>query len=168
MPRSRHGALHSLGGLEEDESRAREQLVEITEIMRKGKEKVYTYNLPVIPQYYYVQIDEAEAAIEEMIKELNMQPISIKTLNIRVDTARDLVLKVYNTANQIVKTAAMAEMAVVYGNRYRTVNKGMNEALRKAEDFFYKGEYKKSLESTLQALNSVEPGVSEKLLKGLK
>jgi len=59
-------------------------------------------------------------------------------------------------------------MAVVYGNRYRTVNKGMNEALRKAEDFFYKGEYKKSLESTLQALNSVEPGVSEKLLKGLK
>ncbi len=163
-----NGALHSLGGLEEDESRAREQLVEITEIMRKGKEKVYTYNLPVIPQYYYVQIDEAEAAIEEMIKELNMQPISIKTLNIRVDTARDLVLKVYNTANQIVKTAAMAEMAVVYGNRYRTVNKGMNEALRKAEDFFYKGEYKKSLESTLQALNSVEPGVSEKLLKGLK
>lgn len=163
-----NGALHSLGGLEEDESRAREQLVEITEIMRKGKEKVYTYNLPVIPQYYYVQIDEAEAAIEEMIKELNMQPISIKTLNIRVDTARDLVLKVYNTANQVVKTAAMAEMAVVYGNRYRTVNKGMNEALRKAEDFFYKGEYKKSLESTLQALNSVEPGVSEKLLKGLK
>ena len=163
-----NGALHSLGGLEEDESRAREQLVEITEIMRKGKEKVYTYNLPVIPQYYYVQIDEAEAAIEEMIKELNMQPISIKTLNIRVDTARDLVLKVYNTANQIVKTAAMAEMAVVYGNRYRTVNKGMNEALRKAEDFFYKGEYKKSLESTLQALNSVEPGVSGKLLKGLK
>jgi len=163
-----NGALHSLGGLEEDESRAREQLVEITEIMRKGKEKVYTYNLPVIPQYYYVQIDEAEAAIKEMIKELNMQPISIKTLNIRVDTARDLVLKVYNTANQIVKTAAMAEMAVVYGNRYRTVNKGMNEALRKAEDFFYKGEYKKSLESTLQALNSVEPGVSEKLLKGLK
>ena len=163
-----NGALHSLGGLEEDESRAREQLVEITEIMRKGKEKVYTYNLPVIPQYYYVQIDEAEAAIEEIIKDLNMQPISIKTLNIRVDTARDLVLKVYNTANQIVKTAAMAEMAVVYGNRYRTVNKGMNEALRKAEDFFYKGEYKKSLESTLQALNSVEPGVSEKLLKGLK
>ena len=44
----------------------------------------------------------------------------------------------------------------------------MNEALRKAEDFFYKGEYKKSLESTLQALNSVEPGVSGKLLKGLK
>ncbi len=163
-----NSALHSLGGLEEDESRAREQLVEITEIMRKGREKVYTYNLPVIPQTYYVQIDEAEAAIKEMVKELNMQPISIKTLNIRVDTARDLVLKVYNTANQMVKTAAMAEMAVVYGNRYRTVNKSMNEALRKAEDFFYKGEYKKSLESTIKALNVVEPGVSEKLLEGLK
>ena len=103
-----------------------------------------------------------------MIRELNMQPISIKTLNIRVDTARDLVLKVYNTANQIVKTAAMAEMAVVYGNRYRTVNKGMNEALKESEDYFYKGEYKKSLENTMRALNNLEPGVSEKLLDGLK
>ncbi len=162
------GALHNLGGLEEDESRAREQLVEITEIMRKGKDKISSYNLPVIPHKYYVQVEEAEAAVEEMIRELNMQPISIKTLNIRVDTARDLVLKVYNTANQVVKTAAMAEMAVVYGNRYRTVNKGMNEALKESEDFFYKGEYKKSLESTMRALNNIEPGVSEKLLNGLK
>ena len=62
----------------------------------------------------------------------------------------------------------MAEMAVVYGNRYRTVNKGMNEALKVSEDCFYKGEYKKSLESTMRALNNIEPGVSEKLLNGLK
>ncbi len=161
-------ALRNLGGLEEDESRAREQLIEITDIMRKGKDKIYSYNLPVIPQTYYIQLSEAEAALKEMIKELNMQPISIKTLNIRVDTARDLVLKVYNTASKIVQTAAMAEISVVYGNRYRNVNKGMNEALKKSEDLFYKGEYKKSLENTMRALNNIEPGVSEKLLNGLK
>ncbi len=163
-----NGALHSLGGLEEDEARAREQLIEITDIMGKAKELIYSYKLPVIPRNYFVELEEADNAIEEMIKELNMQPISIKVLNIRVDTARDLVLKLYNTASQIIKTAAMAELAIVYANRYRVVTKGMSESLKDSEDLFYKGEYKKSLESTMKALNNVEPGISTKVLEQLK
>ena len=163
-----NGALHSLGGLEEDEARAREQLIEITDIMGKAKELIYSYKLPVIPRNYYVELEEADNAINEMIKELNMQPISIKILNIRVDTARDLVLKLYNTVSQIVKAANMAELAVVYANRYRVVTRGMSDALKNSEDLFYKGEYKKSLESTMRALNNVEPGISTKIMEQLR
>ena len=161
-------ALHSLGGLEEDEARAREQLIEITDIISKAKELIFSYKLPVIPKIYDVELDEANNALEEMIKELNMQPISIKILNIRVDTARDLALKVYNTANKIIKTAAMSELAVIYANRYRTVNRGMSESLKVAEDAFYKGDYKKSFETTMKALNSIEPGISTKIIEELR
>lgn len=161
-------ALQRLGGLEEDEARAREQLLEIDDIIKKGTKRIYDYKLPVIPNNYYVQVDEANAAKKELIKELNRQPISIKALNIRVDTARDLALKVYNTANVIIKTAEMSELAVVYANRYRPVIKGMNEALNKSEDLFYKGDYKTSLENTMRALSKVEPGISEKLLERIK
>ena len=120
--------------------------------------------MPIVPNYYYVQLSEANVAIKEIVKELDKKPISIKTLNVRVDTARDLVLKLYNTSNEIVKTAAMTEVAIVYGNRYRPINKNLDSELTKAEDLFYKGEYKKALETTIRSINVVEPGIHEKLL----
>jgi len=160
-----NGALKTLGSLEEDEQRAHEQLDEIKEILKKAKDRINGYKLPVIPNEYHVQLSEANVAIKEMIKEMNKTPVSIKTLNIRVDTARDLVLKLYNTANETVKTAAMVEVAVVYGNRYRPVNKNIDIELTKAEDLFYKGDFKKALEVTIRAINVVEPGVHQKLLE---
>lgn len=161
-------ALRSLGSLEEDEQRAHEQLDEIKEILSKAKVRIDSYKLPVIPNSYYVQLSEANVAIKEMIKEMNKKPVSIKTLNIRVDTARDLVLKLYNTSNEIVKIAAMVEVAIVYGNRYRPVNKTLDVELTKAEDFFYEGEFKKALDITMRAINVVEPGIHKKLAETIK
>lgn len=161
-------ALKSLGSLEEDEQRAHEQLSDIKDILKKAKKKIESYNLPVIPSNYYVQLDEANFAIKEMIKEMNKTPVSIKTLNIRVDTARDLVLKLYNTSNEIVKTAAMAEVAIVYGNRYRPVNKTLDLEMTKAEEYFFQGEFKRALENTIRAINVIEPGIHEKLLESVQ
>ena len=159
-----NNALTTLGSLKEDELRAREQLDEIKEILSQAKEKVRSYKLPVIPKNYYIELSEATEAINEMISELDKRPISIKTLNLRVDTARDLVLKVYNTINETVKTAKMAETAIVYGNRYRVTNKDVDLGLTKAENSFYKGNFKQSLENAINAINVVEPGIYERLL----
>lgn len=161
-------ALKSLGSLEEDEQRAHEQLDEIKDILKKAKTRINSYKLPTIPNSYYVQLSEANVAIKEMVKEMNKKPISIKTLNIRVDTARDLVLKLYNTSNEVIKTAAMTEIAIMYGNRYRPVNKNLDLELTRAEDLFYKGEFKKALENTIRAINVIEPGIHEKLLETIK
>ncbi len=156
--------LRSLSSLKEDESRAREQLEEIKELLKKSKYKINDYKLPVIPKNYNVELNEAQEAIEEVVKELDKKPISIQILNTRVDTARDLVLKVYNTANETIKTAAMAEIAIVYGNRYRSNIKEIANGLAKSEKEFFKGEYKNSLEIVLNTLNIIEPGIHKKLL----
>lgn len=156
-------ALKNLGNLKEDELRARDQLAEIKEILRKSQVKISSYKLPVIPKKYYVELSEATDAIKEMVKELNKKPISIKTLNIRVDTARDLVLKLYNTSNELIKSAYMAEMAVVYGNRFRVVNIKIDNSLLESEELFNKGEFKKSLENSINAINAVEPDFYESL-----
>ena len=160
--------LQTLSSLKDDELRAREQLTEIEEILKNSKNKTKEYNLPVIPKNYYVEFAEASLAIKEMVNELEKRPISIKILNMRVDTARDLVLKVYNTINETTKTAKMAEMAIVYGNRYRTVNKDVDFGLTKAENSFYKGNYKVCLEQAISAINIVEPGIYNKLLENFK
>ncbi len=163
-----NGALKNLGSLKEDELRAREQLDEIKKILNQTKEKVRSFKLPSVPKNYYVELSEAMAAINELIKALDKRPISIKILNVRVDTARDLVLKVYNTINETVKTARMAEVAIVYGNRYRVTNKEVDFNLIKAENNFLKGNFKSSLENAINAINIVEPGIYKRLLEEYK
>ena len=163
-----NGALKTLGSLKEDELRAREQLEEIKKILKQTKDKVRSFKLPAIPKNYYVEMSEAMEAIDELIKALDKRPISIKVLNLRVDTARDLVLKVYNTINETVKTARMAEAAIVYGNRYRVTNKEVDFGLTKAENLFSKGNFKNSLENAINAINIVEPGIYKRLLEEYK
>ena len=157
--------LRSLGSLKEDEIRAREQLDEIKDIVKQAKSHMASFKLPIIPKNYYVELEEANEAMREMIIELEKKPISIKTLNTRVDTARDLVLKVYNTSLEIVKTASMAENAIVYGNRYRAINASIDNGLTKAERDFFKGNFKSSLEYAINAINVIEPGIHKRLLE---
>jgi len=161
-------ALRALGSLKEDELRAREQLDDIKSVLKKAKNKVREYKLPVIPKEYYIELSEASMAIGEIVKELEKTPISIKVLNTRVDTARDLVLKVYTNINEIVKTAKMAELAIIYGNRYRILNRDVDLGLEKAENSFYKGNFKLSLENAISSINIVEPGIHKRLIEEYK
>ncbi len=156
--------LKNLGSLKEDEARARDQLYEIKNIINNSKYKIKEYNLPVIPDKFYVELKEAYDAVKEINNEIEKKPISIKVLNLRVDTARDLALKLYQTATNTISSAEAAESAIVYGNRYRTSNKEVESGLISGSKAFYKGEYKESLEIVLNTLNIVEPGIQKKLL----
>ena len=156
--------LDSIGSMHDDEIRARQQLEEIKQILKQSKNKLREYNLPVITKAYIVELKEAQAAIKEIINELDKKPITIEVLNTRVDTARDLVLKLFGRTNEMLKTAMFAEMAIVYGNRYRSSVPDLNRNLTNAESLFYKGEYQDSLELTINCLNRIEPGIYDKLL----
>lgn len=156
-------ALKSLGNMYDDEVRAREQLDEIQELLKQAKVRIRSYKLPIITNDYFVELSEANEAILEVIKELERKPIVIKTLNTRVDTARDLVLKLYNTTNQTIKMAKMSEMAIVYGNRFRSSYESVDQCLNQAEIMFYKGNYKRSLEISTKIIDSIEDKFSKKL-----
>ncbi|HAX63172.1 MAG TPA: hypothetical protein DCX74_03635 [Firmicutes bacterium] len=157
--------LKTIGSMKEDEVRAREQLDNIKNLLKKAKNRIRLYNIPVIPDNYFVELQDASDAIKEIQKELNKKPINIETLNIRVDTARDLVFKVFNTTNSLLKTIVMLEETMVYGNRYRSYKEKVNEGLIMAEKLFFKGEYKKALEVTMNAIDYVEPGIHNRIMK---
>ena len=156
--------LNSIDSMKDDEVRARQQLEEIKLILKDSKDKIREYNLPVIPQNYFVELNEAQVAIKEIIKELEKKPLTVDILNTRVDTARDLVFKLYNTTKEMMKTAMFAEMAIVYGNRYRSSVDDLDKFLTYAEKLFYQGDYQKSLEISINSLNKVETGIYDKLL----
>lgn len=156
--------LNIIGNMHDDEMRARQQLAEVEDLLRNSQKQIRSFNLPVIPNSYFVELKEAKEAMGEIIKELDKKPITIETLNTRVDTARDLALKLYGKTKEMMRTAMFAEMAIVYGNRYRSSEKDLDKNLNYSEVLFNKGDYHKSLELTINYLNKIEPGIYEKLL----
>lgn len=157
-------ALKSLGNMYEDEERAREQLHEIDSLLKECKEKMRVYKLPMISDHYFIELAEANEAIEEVVKELSKKPIVIKTLNTRVDTARDLVLKLYHTTLTMIKTAKLSEIAIVYGNRYRSVHEDINRGLDKASHLFFIGDYRTSLKVSIQTIKLVDENFERRIL----
>ena len=157
-------ALKTLGNMYEDEVHAREQLEEIQDFLKFSKDAIRNYKLPIITDHYFVQLSEANEAIAEVVKELDRKPIVIKTLNTRVDTARDLVLKLYNTTTDMIKTAQLAEMAIIYGNRYREKFEEVDKGLIDAEKAFFKGNYKESLDISIKTTSIVDENIYRKLM----
>ena len=158
--------IESIGNMQEDEKRAREQLTDMTSLLESSKHKMREYKLPIIPNNYFIELKEANEAIREIVKELDKKPINIDVLNTRVDTARDLVFKIHNTSNELIKTAQLAETAIIYGNRYRTKKQYVDDGLNKAEiiqrvndviEMFSLGEIRN------QAIDSLSEGQKQKV-----
>jgi len=151
--------LKSITSMKDDEYRAKEQLNMIEQLLLQAKAKLKDYKIPVIPNSYFIELKEASEAIREIIKELDKKPIVIKILNIRVDTARDLVFKIYNKTNDIVKSVILCEKLITYGNRYRSTYQTIDEALEESTELFRKGKYKQSMDLSLKAIYTVDENV---------
>ena len=141
----------------------REQLGEIDKLLRECKEKMREFKLPIISDNYFVELNEANEAIEEVVKELSRKPIVIKTLNTRVDTARDLVLKLYNTTLNMINKAKLTEALIVYGNRYRSLHDDINSGLDRASSLFYKGNYDSALKLCIDTVKLVDDTIEGKI-----
>ena len=64
----------------------------------------------------------------------------------------------------MIKTAQLAEMAIVYGNRYRSEIVEIDKGLDNAEMLYLKGEYKSALEVSLSSIELIETDIYSKLL----
>lgn len=161
-------SLDVIGSMRDDEVRARQQLEDVKMVLKESKLKMRDYKLPVIPDNYYVELKEASLAIKEIVKELDKKPITIEVLNTRVDTARDLALKLYTNTKELLRIAKLSEIAIVYGNRYRSYYEGVSKILNTSEQLFYKGEYQKSFDNTISILEKIEPGICNKIISYYK
>lgn len=160
--------LKSLGNMYEDEQRAREQLNEIEKLLRDSKCILNKYKFPSVNKELYVEIKEANEAVFEVIKELKEKPIKINTLNTRVDTARDLALKVYTHVSDMLKKMQVIEEIIVFANKYRSDSEIISDNLNKASNFFFQGNYNKSLEILEKSLINKIPNIEDIIKLKLK
>ena len=160
-------ALRTLGSFYEDEKRAHEELKNMEELLRKCKNKVRNYKLPIINDEYFVELDEATDAIREVKKEIENKPIIIKNLNTRVETAKDLTFKLYVTVNDMIKYAYFSEELIVFGNKYRS-NKDVERGISKAELLYFRGSYKECFNLLLKVIKVIDSDLVTKINKLLK
>lgn len=160
--------LKSLGNMYEDEQRAREQLNEIEKLLRDSKCILNKYKFPSVNKELYVEIKEANEAVFEVIKELKEKPIKINTLNTRVDTARDLALKVYTHVSDMLKKMQVIEELIVFANKYRSDSEIISDNLNKASNFFFQGNYNKSLKILEKSLINKIPNIEDIIKLKLK
>ena len=151
--------LKSITSMKDDESRAKEQLNMIENLLLQAKAKLKDYKIPVIPNSYFIELKEAGEAIREIIKELDKKPIVIKILNIRVDTARDLVFKIYNKTNDIVKSVILCEKLIVYGNRFRSLDEKFNEEIKEGIVLYEKGAYRQAINILVKSISRFDENV---------
>ena len=65
----------------------------------------------------------------------------------------------------MIKTAQLTEMAIIYGNKFRSSMKEIDVGLSNAEMLFHKGEYQEALEVSMSTIELMDKNIREKLLK---
>lgn len=151
--------------LRADEQRAREQIVEIQYLVDQSRKLMRNSKIPVVPSEYRTYVADAKDGILYIVDELEKTPIVVETLNIRVDTSLELAYKLYNNTKIIIKEAMLAEVSIMYGNRYRSSFSNVSKDLNIAEKLFFDGKYHDCLNTVVNVLEKTEPGIYAQLKK---
>jgi septation ring formation regulator len=157
-------SIKSLGNMHDDEMRAREELQNMKELLVKCRSRIRNCRLPIVHDDYKIEVSEAEEAIEALKQELESKPIIIKTLNMRVETAHDLIFKLNIRTNDLIKYAYFTELMVVYSNKFKK-EKNLSDELSKVEYLYSQGEYKESYNLCLKIMDMINPNSSKKINK---
>ena len=147
------------------EQRAIDELENINIVLLEIKSEIKNKHLPMINESYkdYIQDSYDKAA---QIQAYRMhRPVELSELSKRVDSARDIIYKLYDNVHNLIVTAEMVEEAIVFGNRYRSTFLEVNTELTKAEVLFRNGEYTKALSTAVDIIEKIQPGSYENLIQ---
>lgn len=113
-------------------------------------------HFPVENQNIVSLIEEGNAAITALFKEIDQVPIHINNISEQLQYSQEMLEHIINSVNQIVQELKLAETLIVHGHRY-LVREGMYVVdLTIAEDQFRQGNYATVIEKMKKLLKSIE------------
>lgn len=174
---------HSLSSLKEIEE---EQLVlaeylksqEVSESTARKKATLYINklhtlkrymekrNLPGIPAEFLTNFFRTSDHVEGLIAELDYKRINIEVVNRLLENATYDMNQLEELAYLIVQNATLTEQLLQYSNRYRSTDEGIQAAFNRSLDIFERDfDYQAAFEEISFALETVEPGVTERFVR---
>jgi len=158
-------AAERLSAARNDEERAKKQLLKLHLIMNEIQVKIRKFRLPVISETYEGDLRKSYQYVNSIAKLLDESTIDIQLLNATVNDAIDHIYKLYNNVNNLVGTVEMIENAIVYGNKYRSLDSELDTQLTRAELLYRNGDYTQGIKVAIAAIEAVQPKHFEGLIK---
>jgi len=148
-----------LTNLRKDELIAKETLQKLKERLFKARRKVQKSNLPGIPASYITLVDDAEEVLNEISIKLDVKPLEMHAIQQLLEDAHEKVRLVYEKTDEMVESAILTEQLIQYGNRYRSRDPELHQALLQAEDYFRSYNYAEAVEIAAAAIYRIDPSV---------
>jgi len=149
--------------LREDEAEAEENILRVQSKKEEVYRKLLASNLPSVPERFIIMKNEIDYEVREVNKKFSVRPIHVKQLKDKVSKVVLQMNKFEDEATDVLVNAVYAEKLIEYGNRYRKESSNIDKSLNEAERLFKNNRYKRSIEISEQALESVEPGVTKQI-----
>ncbi|MGG8953803.1 MULTISPECIES: septation ring formation regulator EzrA [Staphylococcus] len=149
--------------LREDEAEAEENILRVQSKKEEVYRKLLASNLPSVPERFIIMKNEIDYEVREVNKKFSVRPIHVKQLKDKVSKVVLQMNKFEDEATDVLVNAVYAEKLIEYGNRYRKESSNIDKSLNEAERLFKNNRYKRSIEISEQALESVESGVTKQI-----
>ncbi|WP_074414352.1 septation ring formation regulator EzrA [Streptococcus suis] len=123
-------------------------------------------NLPGIPAEFLTNFFRTSDHVEALIAELDYKRINIEVVNRLLENATYDMNQLEEFAYLIVQNATLTEQLLQYSNRYRSFDESVQKAFNRSLSIFEKDfDYQVAFEEISFALETVEPGVTERFVR---
>ncbi|HEM5168163.1 TPA: septation ring formation regulator EzrA [Streptococcus suis] len=123
-------------------------------------------NLPGIPAEFLTNFFRTSDHVEALIAELDYKRINIEVVNRLLENATYDMNQLEELAYLIVQNATLTEQLLQYSNRYRSFDESVQKAFNHSLSIFEKDfDYQAAFEEISFALETVEPGVTERFVR---
>ena len=147
--------------LREDEAEAEDNLLRVQSKKEEVYRRLLASNLTSVPERFIIMKNEIDNEVREVNNQFSERPIHVKQLKDKVAKIVIQMNTFEDEANDVLVNAVYAEKLIQYGNRYRKDHNSVDKSLNEAERLFKNNRYKRSIEISEQALESVEPGITK-------
>ena len=154
-----------LAKIEKDDANARQKVNIYINKLHTIKRYMEKRNLPGIPRSFLTIFFTASDNTESLVAELEQYRVNIESVNRMLEILTNDMNELENETYRIVENATLTEQLLQYSNRYRSFDEGVQTAFNRALEIFENDfDYQASFEEISQALDVVEPGVTNRFV----
>ena len=155
----------TLSKIEKDDTNARQKINIYANRLHAIKRYMDKRNLPGIPQSFLTIFFTASDNTEALLAELEGRRVNIENANRLLDILTNDMTELEEETYKLVQYATLTEQLLQYSNRYRSFDDHVQAAFDEALYIFEKEyDYPASFKVISEALETVEPGVTERFV----
>ncbi|EPT84830.1 septation ring formation regulator EzrA [Streptococcus agalactiae] len=151
--------------IESVETRARQNMDKYVNKLHMIKRFMEKRNLSGIPQDFLSTFFTTSSQIEALINELSRGRIDIEAVSRLNDVTTNAIANLEQATYLVVQDATLTEQLLQYSNRYRSFEQNVQKSFEQALYLFeVEHNYKASFDEISYALETVEPGVTDRFV----